>query len=64
MPIDINNSLLSIHFYLGGKKDDDNHMSTLVDTGAAMNIGIKVLFVGNILVSKNCCRVSLMHGGH
>ena len=39
IPININNSLLSINFYLEGKKDDDNRMRILFDIGAAMNTG-------------------------
>ena len=39
MPININNSLPSIHFPLRENMDDDNCMQMLVDTGAAMNSG-------------------------
>ena len=39
MSITINNYLISIHFPLGGKIDDDNRVRMLVNTGATMNSG-------------------------
>ena len=41
MPIAINNSLPSIKMLIGLLSDDENMMSKLVDTGAAMNTGNK-----------------------
>ena len=41
MPIAINNSLPSIKMLIGLLSDDENKMSMLVDTGAAMNTGNK-----------------------
>ena len=37
--ISINNSLPSINLHNGNSEDDENRMSMLVDTGAAMNTG-------------------------
>ena len=41
MPIANNNSLPSIKMLIGLLSDDENRMSMLVDTGAAMNTGNK-----------------------
>ena len=41
MPIAINNSLPSVKMLIGMLSDDENKMSMLVDTRAAMNIGDK-----------------------
>ena len=53
MPIAINNSFPSIKMPIGLLSDDENKMSMLVDTGAAMNTSNRPIISGlclNVLV--------------